>query len=99
MRFYVVWLNQRSTDARHTIDASTLADPRVSQWWDGEAVIGRWLADVDLGGLGYSGIVYDTYYVFGPEAAWADVPGPLAGSGVPVISRGEELLAAIRAQP
>ena len=98
MRFYVVWLNQRPTDARDTIDASTLADPRVTQWWDGEAVIGTWLADVDLGRLGYSGIVYDTYYVFGPDAAWADVPGPIAGAGVPVISYGEELLAEIRSQ-
>lgn len=98
MRFYVVWLNQRSTDARDTIEASTLDDARVTQYWDEEAVIGTWLSDVDLGGLGYSGIVYDTYYVFGPDAAWDDVPAPIAGSGVPVISTGEELLAEIRAQ-
>jgi hypothetical protein len=98
VRFYVVWLNQRSTDARDTIDTSILDDPRVTQYWDEEAVIGTWLSDVDLGGLGYSGIVYDTYYVFGPDAAWEDVPAPIAGAGVPVISTGEELLAELRAQ-
>jgi uncharacterized protein YbaA (DUF1428 family) len=31
LKMYVVWLNQRSTDARDTIDETTLADPRVTQ--------------------------------------------------------------------
>ena len=98
MQFYVVWLNQRSTDARETIDATLVADPRVRQYWDGEGITGTYFADVDLGGLGYSGFVYDTYYVFGPDAAWNDEPGPLAGAKVPVVSYVEDLLAEIRAQ-
>ena len=98
MQFYVVWLNQRSTDARETIDATTLEDPRVKQYWDGEGITGTYFAENDLGGLGYSGFVYDVYYVFGPDASWADAPGPLAGAGVPVVSDVEKLLADIRAQ-
>ncbi|MGZ8782899.1 MAG: hypothetical protein ACXWZB_05310 [Gaiellaceae bacterium] len=98
VRFYVVWLNQRSTDERDEIDESILADPRVTQYWDGEGITGTYFADNDLGGLGYSGFVYDVYYVFGPDAAWADAPAPLAGSGVPVVSKIETLLAEIRAQ-
>jgi hypothetical protein len=98
VRFYVVWLNQRSTDARDEIDEPILADPRVTQYWDEEAVIGTFLADVDLARLGYSGIVYDTYFVFGPDASWEKQPGPVKGAGVPVISYGSELLAEIRAQ-
>jgi hypothetical protein len=93
-----VWLNQRSTDARDEIDASTLADPRVTQYWDGEGVTGTYFAENDLGGLGYSGFVYDVYYVFDGDAAWARAPGPLAGSGGPVVYEGEKLLAALRAQ-
>jgi hypothetical protein len=98
LRVYAVWLNQRSTDAREEIDASILADDRVTQYWDGDGITGTYFAETDLGGLGFSGFVYDVYYVFGPEAAWADEPGPLAASGGPVFFRGEELLAALDAQ-
>jgi hypothetical protein len=95
LRIYAVWLNQRSTDARDEIDESTLADPRVTQYWDEEGITGTYFADTDLGGLGFSGFVYDVYYVFGPDAAWTDQPAPLAASGGPVVSEGEQLVAAL----
>ncbi len=98
MQFYVVWLNQRSTDAADEIDATILDDQRVTQYWDGEGITGIYFAETDLGGLGYSGFVYDTYYVFGPDATWEDAPGPVVGARVPVVSYVEELLADIRAQ-
>jgi hypothetical protein len=98
LRVYAVWLNQRSTDARDEIDESTLADPRVTQYWDGEGITGTYFAENDLGGLGYSGFVYDVYYVFGADAAWTNDPAPLAGSGGPVVSEGGDLLAALKAQ-
>ena len=98
LRVYAVWLNQRSTDGRDTIDTSILADPRVTQYWDGEGVTGTYFAETDLGGLGYSGFVYDVYYVFGQDAGWFDEPGPLAGSGSPVLRDGEKLLQELRAQ-
>ena len=74
LRVYAVWLNQRVTDERGAIDESILADPRVTQYWDGEGITGTHFADTDLGGLGYSGFVYDVFYVFGPDAAWLDDP-------------------------
>jgi hypothetical protein len=98
LRVYAVWLNQRSTDAREEIDESILADPRVTQFWDGEGITGTYFAESDLGGLGYAGFVYDVFYVFGPKAAWADAPAPLADSGGPVLYEGDKLLAALRAQ-
>ena len=98
LRVYAVWLNQRVTDGRGAIDPSILDDPRVTQYWDADGITGTHFAETDLGGLGYSGFVYDVYYVFGPEAAWADAPAPLAGSGGPVVSEGEQLLAALKAQ-
>jgi hypothetical protein len=98
LRVYAVWLNQRVTDARGAIDASILDDPRVTQYWDGEGSTGTYFAELDLGGLGYSGFVYDVYYVFGAEARWRDEPAPLAASGAPVLYEGEELLAALRRQ-
>ena len=94
----MVWLNQRSTDAADEIDATILDDARVQQYWDGEGSTGTYFAETDLGGLGYSGFVYDVFYVFGPKAAWVDDPAPLAGSGGPVLYEGDKLLAALRAQ-
>jgi hypothetical protein len=98
LQVYAVWLNQRATDAREEIDESILADPRVTQYWDGEGITGRHFADTDLGGLGYAGFIYDVYYVFGPAATWRKGPAPLAGSGTPVLYEGEKLLAALDAQ-
>lgn len=98
LRVYAVWLNQRSTDARATIDESTLADPRVTQYWDGDGITGTYFAQADLGGLGYAGFVYDVYYVFAPDAEWAnDVPAP-AGAGGPVLYEGDRLLAELARQ-
>jgi hypothetical protein len=96
LRIYAVWLNQRSTDARDEIDASTLADPRVTQFWDGEGITGTYFADADVAGMGYAGFVYDVYYVFGPDATWANDPAPVAAAGGPVVSEGDKLLAAVR---
>jgi len=70
----------------------------VTQYWDGEGITGTYFAETDLGGLGYSGFVYDVYYVFGPEASWADKPPPPAASGAPVAYDGGDLLAALEAQ-
>jgi hypothetical protein len=97
VRFYVVWLNQRVTDERGSIDESLLADPRVTQYWDAEGITGTYFADADLGDLGASGFIYDVYYVFGGDAAW-DEPSPLADAAVPVISYVDRLLEEIRAQ-
>ena len=98
VQFYVVWLKQRSTDAADEIDTTILDDPRVKQYWDGQGITGTYFADTDLGGLGYSGFVYDVYYVLGPEATWADKPEPLVGGRAPVVSYADELLADIRGQ-
>ena len=98
VQFYVVWLHPRSTDAADEIDATILDDERVKQYWDGEGITGTYFAEADFGGLGYSGFVYDVYYVFGPEAEWADSPERPTGARVPVVSYVDQLLADIRSQ-
>lgn len=99
LRVYAVWLSQRALDARDAIDASLLEDPRVTQYWDAAGLTGTYFAENDLGGLGFSGFVYDVYYVFGRDAAWAgDIPAPLARAGGPVSYELERLVTAVRAQ-
>ena len=65
-------------DAREEWDGTTMPDPRVMHFWDGETVVGQWFAkQVD----GYEGISWDAYYLYGPDASWGSVPSPLVGSG------------------
>lgn len=83
-------------DSRSGVDVELLADPRVTHFWDEHRVVGRWLADSAVGEPGYSGVVWDAYYVFGPDASWNERPAPLAGFGAPVIAEKESLEAALR---
>lgn len=91
LRVYTVWLPMLATDARSEWDPGVLADERVTHYWDGERIAGTWLADHDVGGGGFAGIVWDAFFVFGPEAGWGTEPGPLLGAGAPVIDDTEEL--------
>lgn len=77
-RVYAVWLPMLGGDAREEWNGTTMPDPRVIHFWDGETVIGQWFAkQVD----GYQGIAWDVYYLYGPDATWESVPSPLVGSG------------------
>lgn len=79
------------TDSRDEWSAGELPDPRVRHFWDEERVTGTWFAERDLGGLGYSGIVWDAFFLFGPGASWEDAPDPLEASGATVIGESETL--------
>ena len=83
LRIYTVWVNQRVTDSRGSIDTASVPDSR--HYWDDDRATGRWLGEKDLGGLGYAGAVYDAYYLFDGDATWDDVPEPLLASGQPVV--------------
>ena len=66
------------SDSRDDWNGSTMADPRVLHFWDGDYQAGQWFAgQVD----GYNGIAWDVYYLYGPDATWDTVPAPLIGSG------------------
>jgi hypothetical protein len=83
VKIYTVWVNQRVTDARDEIDVETV--PGARHYWDDDWTTGRWVAEQNLGDLGYQGAVYDAYFLFGPDATWDDVPRPLLASGQPVV--------------
>lgn len=91
LRVYTVWLPMLATDAREEWDPGVLADERVAHFWDEERVVGTSLADQGVGDLGYSGIVWDAFLVFGPEAAWGSEPGPLVAAGAPVVDATADL--------
>jgi len=86
LRVYAVWLPMLATDERSAWDAGLLPDRRVRSYWDGDRVAGTWLARADVGELGYSGIVWDAFFVFGRGATWGGRLTGLAGSGSTVIA-------------
>jgi hypothetical protein len=95
VRIYAVWINMRPTDERSAIDVGAV--PGGQHFWDPEREVGLWLGDNDVGGLGYAGIVWDAFFLYGKDATWDDVAKPVA-SGAPVVSYEDELAAALERQ-
>jgi len=75
-------------DAREAWDPGVIFDPRVKQFWDQEKLAGQWFAEnVE----GYQGIVWDAYYLYGPEAIWGEAPPPSLSSGGTIYGEGQQL--------
>jgi len=95
LEVYVVWMPMLATDARSKWDPAHLSDRRVRHFWDEERTAGLWFARAGVGGLGYAGVVWDAYLLFGPDASWDDEPAPLVGAGAPVVAKSAQLEAEV----
>jgi hypothetical protein len=93
LRVYAVWVPfLGGTSEAADVSRRVLPDPRVSQFWDGGAVTSAWFAEnVDHS----PAPAWDAYYLFGPEATWTDVPGPIVSSGGSIIGQSSALQDAI----
>lgn len=93
LHVYAVWVpflggTSQAAEVSHRV----LPDPRVAQFWDGSALTSDWFAEnVDHS----PGPAWDVYYLYGPDASWSDVPGPLVSSGATIISQSSALKDAI----
>ena len=84
----MLWL-----DSRDRWNGLTMPDLRVTHYWDGGRLVGRWFsAQVD----GSDGVAWDTYYLYGPGAVWETVPTPLVASGGPIYADRETLEKQVR---
>jgi hypothetical protein len=93
VRVYAVWFNMLAGDSRDLVDRRVLNDTRVTNFYDPNRLVGSWFAEhSDQGG----GIVWDAYFLYGPNASWQAEPGPLLSTGGSVISSTSELAAAFR---
>jgi hypothetical protein len=92
VRVYVVWFDMLAGDSRQLVDTRVLNDPRVTNYYDPKKVVGAWYAQQ----LGEEGIVWDAYYLYGPDAMWSTGPGPLLSTGRTVIGSTGDLAAAFR---
>ena len=75
-------------DYRWRWDEEVMTDPRVIHLWDEDKLVGQWIAEHIEG---YQGVVWDSYYLYGPEARWDITPTPLINSGYTVLRQREEL--------
>ena len=93
LRVYVVWVPfSGGTSQAADVSRRVLPDPRVAQFWDDAALTSEWFAkNVDQS----SAPAWDVYYLFGPDAKWIDVPGPIVSSGGTIIGQSSALEAAI----
>ena len=93
LRVYAIWLPMLWGDSRSRWDGRTMSDSRVAHYCDQSRVVGEWFAqEVD----GYSGIAWNVYYLYGPDATWGELPGPLVASGRTIYSERQALGAGIQ---
>jgi hypothetical protein len=94
LKVFAVWFDMLAGDSRQLLDTKVLGDPRVTYYWDEGKVVGRWFSDQTLPG---SGITWDAYFLYGPEARWDQAPGPLlSSSDGDVIGSTDQLMSAVR---
>jgi hypothetical protein len=93
LRVYAVWVPfSGGTSQAADVSRRVLPDARVTQFWDGSAVTSEWFAEnVDHS----PAPAWDAYYLFGPNASWTDVPGPIVSSGATIIGQSSALQDAI----
>lgn len=93
VRVYVVWFSMIPTDMRSAwgLTSRTISDARVEHYWDDSKAVGRWYASVENPTKENPGVVWDAYYLYGPEARWTTKPEPLVTSGGTVFGEFEEL--------
>ena len=81
LRVYVVWLPVIQLDARFDV-ADLLVDRRATHYWDNEQRVSNALGNA-YGAPGQ--LVWDAFFVFGPDASWTDGPPRPLESGSPVV--------------
>jgi hypothetical protein len=93
LRVYVVWFSMLPTDARSRWGwtGGVLTDTRAVHFWDENKIVGRWFAGQGSTGDSDGGIVWDTYYLYGPNAQWDSKPEPLIGTGATVRAEVDKL--------
>ena len=81
------------TDARSRWGwtGGVLSDPRTVNFWDEKKLVGRWFAQQGNREGSDNGIVWDAYYLYGPDAQWDSKPEPVISTGATVRAEVDEL--------
>ncbi len=87
VRVYVVWFSMIFSDNRASwrLTGHVITDPRVLHFWDEQKIVGRWFAKQENPEADDSYIVWDAYYLYGPDAEWGTGPEPLINRGATIL--------------
>jgi len=84
-------------DDRSAVDTDLMTDPRVIHYWDGERLLGTWFPQQEeYKSVTFGPIAWDTYFLYGPDAKWGDVPEPLVTFGRTLIGKSGNLEKSLR---
>ncbi len=79
-------------DDRSKVDVDLIPDPRATHYWDSERLLGTWFSQQqEYKSVTFGPIAWDTYFLYGPDAKWDEVPEPLKTFGRTVISKSGNL--------
>lgn len=93
IRVYAVWFPILAGNSSVTVDGRLLTDSRVTNFWDPQRRPGAWYWFASHV-TNQSGVTWDAYFLFGPDASWDATPTPVASSGSPVIGSRDQLWSA-----
>jgi len=93
LQVYVVWFSMIATDARGAWrwTGNVITDPRVVHFWDDKKVVGRWFAVQETPEADDAAIVWDAYFLYGPDTEWNAKPEPPVSWGATVIDEYDTL--------
>lgn len=93
LRVYVIWFAMLPTDARSRWGwtGGVLTDSRVVHFWDEQKTVGSWFAKDEDPQDENPGIVWDAFYLYGPDAQWDVKPDQLITSGATVRDEADKL--------
>ncbi len=88
LRVYAVWFDVLLGDDRSEWNPELMPDPRVTHYWDSERAVADWIPkQKEYESITFGPFAWDQYFLYGPEAAWTDVPGPVVSSGRTVLGK------------
>ena len=82
LRVYAIWVDVPLDGDLQGFESNPLNDHRVINVPDPRFEVAKWFPEQD----GYrdlvdGGLAWDVYFLYGPDARWDAVPGPLVSSG------------------
>lgn len=80
-------------DSRQFLDTKVLSDPRATNYWDQQKLVGNWYSQ---NVTHRRGTTWDAFFLYGPQARWTDMPGPQVAAGGPVIGARDKLLTGLQ---
>ncbi len=84
LHVYAIWIPVLAGDNKTAWDKDVLDDPRVTQLWDAQQIVGSWLQ-------AHGGAFWDTFLIYGPDTRWDSEPEGSLASGSPIIGATDEL--------